>query len=202
MIIEHGGKKPKIDKSAVVAPSATISGDVRIGAETCVLAGAVLTSEGTPLKIGPRSIIMENVVIRASKVHPTTIGHHVFIGPQVHISGAFVSPRCFISTGAILFNGAMLEEGCLLAVHSVVHMNTTCKASTFIPAGFTLYGKPARLYNPADALELHRKIASKGFTKTVFGFDSSEMSIPLSVETLCERYLKSLLTHSDDREIG
>ncbi len=201
MLLEHKGGSPTIHDSAVVSPNAVVSGDVTIGAETVVLAGAVLTSEGAPLTIGPRCIVMENSTVRASKAHPCSIGNHVFIGPQVHIVGADIAPRCFVSTGAIIFNGAKLEEGCMLSVHGVVHINTRCPASTFIPMGYAAFGDPARLYGPHQAMELHRRVASRGFTSSVFGFDSSDMSIPDSVEVLCDRYLKSLLEHAGDKEL-
>ncbi len=37
MRIEHTGKRPVIDPTAVVAPTAVISGDVHVGAGTVVL---------------------------------------------------------------------------------------------------------------------------------------------------------------------
>lgn len=198
MISKHRGGKPLIHGSASVSPAALVSGNVTIGADTAVLAGAVITSEGAPVVIGERCVIMENAVVRGAGRHPCTIGDHVLIGPHAHVTGASVSPRCFLATGSVVFNGAQLGEGTLLAVHSVVHIDTRCLPSTFVPIGQIAFGDPARIYTPAQALGLHREIAAKGFTKTVFGLDSSEMSIPESVQALCDRYLEALLKHRDD----
>src|SRR5206468_2169459 len=52
MILEHGGKRPRIHASAYVAPNATICGEVTVGAESRVLFGAVLTAESGPVAIG------------------------------------------------------------------------------------------------------------------------------------------------------
>lgn len=46
MLISHGGKSPKIDQTAWVAPDATVCGDVTIGPGTGVMPGAWLIGEG------------------------------------------------------------------------------------------------------------------------------------------------------------
>src|SRR5256885_1654492 len=74
MILEHGGKRPRIHASAYVAPNATICGEVSVGAESRVLFGAVLTAESGPVTVGERCIIMENAVIRGVAHHPASLG--------------------------------------------------------------------------------------------------------------------------------
>jgi carbonic anhydrase/acetyltransferase-like protein (isoleucine patch superfamily) len=46
MLIEHEGRRPKVNPSAYVAPTAVLSGDVRVGPGCQVLFGAVLTDDG------------------------------------------------------------------------------------------------------------------------------------------------------------
>ncbi len=48
MLLEHQGKRPRIHESAYVAPTATICGDIVVGAESRVLFGAIITAEGGP----------------------------------------------------------------------------------------------------------------------------------------------------------
>ena len=67
MIIEHRGAVPRIHRTAWIVPNAVISGDVEVGEETRVLYGAVLTSEGAPVKVGARCVIMEHAVIRGGR---------------------------------------------------------------------------------------------------------------------------------------
>jgi carbonic anhydrase/acetyltransferase-like protein (isoleucine patch superfamily) len=121
MQIAHRGQQPVIDPTAVVAPTAIISGDVQVGACTVVLAGAIITSQGAPVRIGQRCIIMEHAVIRGAGKHPCTLGDHVLVGPHAHITGATVHGRAFIATGASIFNGAVLEEGVVVAINAVVY---------------------------------------------------------------------------------
>lgn len=52
MLIEHQSKRPNIDPTAYVAPTAVICGDVAIGPHTHVLFGAVIEAHGAPVRIG------------------------------------------------------------------------------------------------------------------------------------------------------
>jgi carbonic anhydrase/acetyltransferase-like protein (isoleucine patch superfamily) len=65
MLIEHQGKRPTIHPTAYVAPSAVISGEVEIGAESRILHGAILTSEGAPIssRVDPLCFIATGAVI-------------------------------------------------------------------------------------------------------------------------------------------
>ncbi len=45
MLFEHEGKRPQVADSAYVAPTAVLCGDVRVGADSRILFGAVLTAE-------------------------------------------------------------------------------------------------------------------------------------------------------------
>ncbi len=82
MLIEHDGKRPKIDPSARIAPTAVLCGDVTIGPGTSVGFGAVLSAESGPIALGAMCIVMDNAVVRAARRYPVTIGERVLIGPQ------------------------------------------------------------------------------------------------------------------------
>ena len=90
MLYEHLGARPRIHDTAVVAPTAVISGDVEIGAGCQVLHGAVITAEGGPITIGEHVIVMENALIRATAAHAVHIGSHTLIGTLSSIAGATV----------------------------------------------------------------------------------------------------------------
>src|SRR5690606_39410300 len=98
MLYEHLGHSPRVDPTAVIAPTAVVSGDVTIGAGCQVLHGAVITAEGGPVTLGEHVIVMENALIRASATHPVHIGDHVLVGPMASISGATVADEVFLAT--------------------------------------------------------------------------------------------------------
>jgi carbonic anhydrase/acetyltransferase-like protein (isoleucine patch superfamily) len=202
MRIEHAGKRPVIDPTAVVVPTAIISGDVHVGAGTVVFAGAIITSQGAPVHIGQHCIVMEHAVIRGAGSYPCTLGNHVLVGPHTHIAGATVNGRAFIATGASVFNGAVLEEGVLIASNAVVHIATRCLAGTGVPMGHIAFGDPATVYAPHDAPAVHAPLSARGFAKAVFGLDAQRLADAGTIEQLCARYARALGTHRDDHIVA
>src|SRR3989442_11226277 len=130
MILAHGGKRPLIDTSAYVAPTATICGEVSVGPESRVLFGAVLTAESGPVTIGERCIIMENAVIRGVAHHPASLGDHVLVGPHAHLSGCRIEDDVFIATGACIFNGATIGARATVRIRRIVHLPTRIPPAT------------------------------------------------------------------------
>ena len=114
MIVSSGTKKPKIHSSAYVAPSATISGDVTIGADCAVLHGAVIVAEGAAVTIGKETVVMENAVLKASGgsacEFPLTIGDRCIVGPHAYVVGATIGSGCFVGAGARVSNGEKLAD--------------------------------------------------------------------------------------------
>lgn len=88
MMYEHLGARPRIHDTAVVAPTAVISGDVQIGPNCQVLHGAVITAEGGPITLGEHVIVMENALIRATAADAVHIGDHTLVGILASIAGA------------------------------------------------------------------------------------------------------------------
>jgi hypothetical protein len=66
MEIKHREMTPSVHPDAYVAPTAVLSGQVSVGAGSCVLHGAVLTADGGPVEIGANTVIMENAVLRGT----------------------------------------------------------------------------------------------------------------------------------------
>jgi carbonic anhydrase/acetyltransferase-like protein (isoleucine patch superfamily) len=123
MIFSSITKKPKIHSSAYVAPTATISGDVTIGAGCAILHGAIVTAEGAPITIGAESIIMENAVIKSSGgsalQHPVKIGDKCMIGPHAYISGATLANGVYVGSGARVYNAISLPANARVAPNEV-----------------------------------------------------------------------------------
>ncbi len=106
MLIEHEGRRPDVHPSAYIAPTAVLSGDVRVGPGCQVLFGAVLTDDGGPVELGESTIVMENAVLRGTRRDPVRIGAHVLVGPGSYLVGARAEDDCFLATGVTVFNGA------------------------------------------------------------------------------------------------
>jgi gamma-carbonic anhydrase len=103
MEIRHLESTLSIDPEAYVAPTAVLSGQVRVGPGSCVLHGAVLSADGGPVEIGANCVIMEHAVLRGTPRHPLTIGGHVLAGPHCYLTGCMVGDEVFIATGAMVY---------------------------------------------------------------------------------------------------
>lgn len=123
MILSSGTKKPKIHASAYVAPTATISGEVTIGAGCAILHGAVITAEGAPVTIGADCVIMEHAVVKSSGgsalQFPVSIGDRCMIGPHAFVAGATLQKGCAIGSGARVYNGVTIQSNTRVAPNAV-----------------------------------------------------------------------------------
>jgi len=150
MLLEHQGKLPHIHETAYIAPTATVCGDVTIGAESRVLFGAVLVAEGGPVTIGGHCIIMEQAVLRGTARHPVRLGDHVLVGPHAHLSGCTVEDSVFVATGACVLNGARLGARSEVRINGVVHVNTAVPAGATVPIDWVAVGDPAQILRPTS----------------------------------------------------
>ncbi|WP_028064973.1 gamma carbonic anhydrase family protein [Solirubrobacter soli] len=169
MLLAHRGKSPTVDPSAYVAPNAIVCGDVRIGPDSRVLFGAVLTAEDGRVDVGARCVIMENALVRGRAQHPADIGDDVLIGPHAHVNGVRIENGCFIATGAALFPGARVGAGSEVRIHGVVQVNTVLDPGSTVPIGWIAVGDPAQILPPdrhEDIWAIQREL---DFPGTVYG---------------------------------
>jgi carbonic anhydrase/acetyltransferase-like protein (isoleucine patch superfamily) len=198
MLFDHLGAAPRIHPSAVIAPTAVISGDVTIGPECQVLHGAVITAEGGAITLGESVIVMENALIRATAANPVHIGDHTLVGPMASISGATVGEEVFLATGTRVFNGARIDARCEVRINAVVHLRTHLPEDTVVPIGWVAVGDPL-LVLPADRHdEIWAAQQELDFPGYVFGLDRDT---PDLLVQLTERYGRSLSRHAEDRRV-
>ena len=198
MLVEHQGRSPEVHATAQVAPTAVLSGDVRLGPGSCVGFGAVITAQGGPIEIGAHCVIMENAVIRASRRHPTRIGDHVLVGPGAYLTGCSVAERAFLATRSSVFNGARVEAGAAVRINGTLHVNSRLTEDAVVPIGWVAVGDPAEILPPGahDAIwEIQKDL---DFSGTCFGIPR----LPdggLDMVEITRRYTAFLQRHGDDR---
>jgi carbonic anhydrase/acetyltransferase-like protein (isoleucine patch superfamily) len=193
VLIEYNGKRPQVDGSAYIAPTAVLRGDVRVGSGSAVLFGAVVTDEGGPVEIGSDCVIMENAVLRGTPKNPLTIGNRVLIGPHAHVTGCVLLDGCFVATGAAVFNGARLESGSEVRINGVVHVNSRLPANSVVPIAWVAVGDPAEVLPPSEHQAIWDIQMKLDFPGTVWGVDRS---IPQGDNT--QRFARSLSRHRKD----
>jgi carbonic anhydrase/acetyltransferase-like protein (isoleucine patch superfamily) len=169
MLVEHRGERPSVDPSAYVAPNAVLCGDVRVGPDSRVLFGAVLSAEDGSVEIGARCVIMENALVRGRSAHPAKLGDDVLVGPHAHVNGSVVGDGCFLATGTSLFPGSRLGRNVEVRINGVVHVNTVLEDEALVPIGWVAVGNPARVIAPWEHDEIWRIQKALDFPGTVYG---------------------------------
>jgi carbonic anhydrase/acetyltransferase-like protein (isoleucine patch superfamily) len=184
MILSSNAKRPKVHSSAYVAPTATIGGEVTIGAGCAILHGAVIVAEGAPVTIGADTVIMENAVLKASGgsalQFPLRIGSRCIVGPQAYVVGATIGDGCFVASGAKIFNGAKLEDGSGVALGAIVHVNAHLRKDESVPMQHIAFGDPAVIYPPEKAPEIHARMQ---FFADVFNVEGTDEVRARAAET-------------------
>ena len=196
MILIYNGKKPSIDRTAYIAPTATVCGDVSIGANCRIMFGACIAAEGGSIKIGTHCIILENAVIRSTSRHSARIGDHCLIGPNAHVTGCTLKDEVFIATGAAVFHGAILEARSEARVNAVVHLKTRLPEDATVPIGWVAVGDPASILPPDQHDAIWKIQEPLNFPLVVYGYDRSEANII----RITERMSELLGNHANDQK--
>ena len=198
MLLEHEGRRPRIDDSAYVAPTAVVCGDVTIGPDCRVLFGAVLTAESGPVVLGSRCIVMEQAVLRGTAAHPLRLANHVLVGPHAHLSGCIVDDDVFIATGASIFNGARIGARSVVRINGVVHIRTALLPDTVVPIGWVALGDPAQILPPTEHERISAGLESLNFSRSVFGLDPAPAG-QTNMPERTRRYARALGRYRSDR---
>lgn len=197
MLVEHRGKRPSVDPSAYVAPNAVLCGDVRVGPDSRVLFGAVLSAEDGFVEVGARCVVMENALLRGRAAHPVRLRDDVLVGPHAHVNGSEAGDGCFIATGAALFPGSRLGRDVEVRINGIVHVNTVLEDEAMVPIGWVAVGNPARTIAPWDHDEIWRIQEALDFPGTVYGLPRSAPA-----RERMERQAEWFGAHRDDRVIS
>jgi gamma-carbonic anhydrase len=169
MLVEHRGARPQVHPSAWIAPTAVLCGDVRVGAGSRVLWGAVVTAEDGRVELGERNVVMEHALVRGRAKTPVTTGDDVLIGPHAHVNGARIGPESFVATGAAIFPGARIGARAEVRVRGVVHVNSALPEGTVVPIGWVAVGDPAQVLPPDRHDDIWAIQQELDFPGTVYG---------------------------------
>lgn len=135
-----GGARRRLGQSLVelgfelaraVHPRATVAPDVKLGAGTVIVAGAV---------VNPNTTIGENVVVNtcASVDHDCVLGDAVHIAPGARLAGGVhIESETWIGLGALVLEGRKIGPRTMVGAGAVVTRD--------LPADVVAYGAPAKV---------------------------------------------------------
>src|SRR6266536_2565740 len=129
MLFERNGTRPTVDPAALLAPSASIVGDVTIGAGSYIDHNVVIESSGAPVTLEDEVVVFAGSVLRsvggASRPgFELTIGAHSLVAPQCTLTGCQIGRDCYLATGVIVLQVASVGDGSRLGIGAIVHVGT------------------------------------------------------------------------------
>jgi carbonic anhydrase/acetyltransferase-like protein (isoleucine patch superfamily) len=130
---------PTLHPTAWVAPTATIIGDVTLGAESSVWYGAVLRGDINRIVIGPRSNVQDGSVVHLADDLPTIVGEYVTVGHKAILHACTVGDEVLVGMGAIILDGAEIGARSILGAGALV------TGGKKIPPGSLVLGSPAKV---------------------------------------------------------
>lgn len=145
-------KIPQIDKTAFLAPDASVYGDVVIGPDCSVWFHATVRGEEAEIRIGRGSNVQDNAVIHVDAGYPVRIGENVTVGHGAIVHGCSVGDNTLIGMGAILLNGCSVGRNCIIGAGALVTQNTV------IPDNSLVMGSPGRVKREVKAEEVENSL--------------------------------------------
>lgn len=142
-------KTPEVGAGAFLADTATLVGDVKVGARSSIWFGAVLRGDVFHIRVGEETSIQDNSVIHVTDGRNATIvGNRVTVGHSVTLHGCTIGDRCIIGMGSVILDKVEISERCIIGAGAVVTPGTK------LPPGTLAIGAPARPRRELTAEEL------------------------------------------------
>ncbi|HMF82999.1 MAG TPA: UDP-3-O-(3-hydroxymyristoyl) glucosamine N-acyltransferase [Acidimicrobiia bacterium] len=134
----YRGILPTIAPSAVLFPTAEITGDVVVGERTIIGAGVKIIGDSHgPVRIGRDVQILENTVLHLLPDNELVIEDGAIVGPGAMIHGCQIGAGSVVEPGAIVCDGSVVGAGCL------VHAGAVVKQRSVFGAAVEIDGFPA-----------------------------------------------------------
>lgn len=141
-------KRPVIDSTAWVSPSADLIGEVTIGAASSIWFQVVLRGDINAIRIGARTNIQDGTIGHVSRARPLIVGDEVTVGHRAILHACEVARGCLIGMGAILMDGVVVGEASLVGAGALVTQGTV------IPPRSLVLGAPATVRRTLTEEEL------------------------------------------------
>jgi carbonic anhydrase/acetyltransferase-like protein (isoleucine patch superfamily) len=148
---------PTVASSALVAPSACLIGDVRVGEDAQIWYGAVLRADLNQIVVGRRSNLQDGTVVHLGDKDSTRIGEDVVVGHRAVLHGCAIEDACLIGMNATVLDGATIGQASIVGAGAVV------PAGMQVPRNSLVLGLPAKItkIGALDKEEFIRALAAK-----------------------------------------
>jgi len=157
LLEKHLAVEPRTTQAVFIAATASITGDVELGARTSIWHGAVLRGDINAIRVGAGSNVQDNAVIHVSDIYAAEIGEEVVIGHLACVHACRIGDGALIGMHSVVLDGAEVGDEAIVAAGAVVPPGMK------IPAGMMAVGVPARIVRALSAEERRgqRELAGK-----------------------------------------
>lgn len=132
-------RQPKLGKNVFIARTATVIGDVTLGAHSSVWYGAVLRGDINRIMVGHHTNIQDNAVLHLADDHSCVLGNWVTVGHGAVVHACKVGDECLVGMGAVILDGATIGKQSIIGAKALVTQGTK------IPPGSLVLGAPAKV---------------------------------------------------------
>ena len=177
IILPYKGQYPDIAKDVFVAPSASVVGNVKIGAGSSIWFGVTVRGDFQPIKIGCFTNVQDNCTVHVMGDVPTEIGNYVTIGHNAIVHCRSIGDNCLIGMGSIVLGYSEIGDNCIIGAGTLL---TQYKK---IPANSLVFGNPAKIMRAlrddeivalrASAMHYH-ECAKEYINELGFGMERAE----------------------------
>lgn len=147
MMYSHQGMCPKALNEpwdGWVAPTATVIGQVELGAQVSIWFGAVVRADNCLIHIGSFSNVQENAVLHTDAGIELNIGEYVTIGHQAMLHGCTIGDNSLIGINAVILNGAVIGKNCIIGANALI------PEGKVIPDYSVVMGSPGKIVKTLD----------------------------------------------------
>ena len=145
------GLVPAVDPAAYVHPSATLIGDVIIGARCYVGPGAVLRGDLSRIVMAPGSNLQDNCIIHSFPAVDVLIEEDGHVGHGAVLHGCTIKRNALVGINAIVMDAAVIGDSAMVGAASFVRPGFMAPPRTLIA------GVPARVIRALTDDDVARK---------------------------------------------
>lgn len=138
-LYEFNGKRPRVDPSAYVHPSAVLIGDVTVGACCYIGPHASLRGDFGAVVVERGSNVQDSCVLHTGVANACRLGVDSHVGHSAIVHGATLEPNTMVGMHAVVMDGVVLGATSIVAACAFV------KKDWRVPAGVLVAGVPGRV---------------------------------------------------------
>ena len=132
-------RQPKLGKNVFIARTATVIGDVTLGAHSSVWYGAVLRGDINRIVVGHHTNVQDNAVLHLADKFACVLGNWVTVGHSAVVHACRVGDECLVGMAAVILDGAVIGKQSIIGAKALVTQGTK------IPPGSLVLGAPAKV---------------------------------------------------------